>query len=78
MQFAQLSCLVFTSFMAYKGKITVGEIVMYQSYFNQIVNNINMILNLYPQIAKGLESVNSVGEILYDESVETNNSIIPI
>jgi len=78
MQVSQLTCLVFTGMLAYKGKITVGEVMLYQTYFNQLVNCINSFINMYPQIAKGLESVNSVGEILYNDNVETNNSILPI
>ncbi len=78
MQTANLACLSFSGYLAYKGKITVGEVVLYQTYFSQIVGNINSLLNLYPQITKGLESINSVGEILAEEHVEINNSLIPL
>ena len=78
MQMANLSCLAFTGYLAFRGKITVGEVVLYQTYFGQIVNNINGLLNLYPQITKGMESINSIGEVLYEERIETNNSILPI
>lgn len=78
MQSANLACLSFSAYLAYIGKITVGEVVLYQTYFSQIVSSINSLLNLYPQITKGMESINSIGEILYEEDVETNNSIIPL
>lgn len=78
MQLAQLACLAFTGYLAYINKISVGEVVLYQTYFGQIVGHINGLLNLYPQITKGLESVNSIGEILYENNVETNNSILPL
>lgn len=78
MQAAQLACLAFTGMLAYNGKISVGEVVLYQTYFSQIVNGINTILNMYPQITKGLESINSIGEIFYDDNIEVNNSIIPL
>ncbi len=78
MQTANLSCLVFTGYLAYKGEITVGEVVLYQTYFGQIVNSINWLIGLYPQITKGMESVNSIGEVLYEERIETNNSILPL
>lgn len=78
MQLSQLACLTFTGHLAFIGKISVGEVVLYQTYFGQIVGHINSLLNLYPQITKGLESVNSIGEILYENNIETNNSIIPL
>ncbi|MBO5060597.1 MAG: ABC transporter ATP-binding protein [Clostridia bacterium] len=78
MQLSQLACLAFTGYLAFKGKISVGEVVLYQTYFGQIVGHVNSLLNLYPQITKGLESINSIGEILYEENVETNNSILPL
>lgn len=78
MQMSQLCCLIFTGFLAYNKKITVGEVMLYQTYFSQLVNCINSILNMYPQIAKGVESINSIGEILCDGNVETDNSILPL
>lgn len=78
MQIAQLTCLTFTGMLAYKGKISVGEVVLYQTYFSQIINSVNTVINMYPQITKGLESVNSIGEIFYDDNIEINNSIIPL
>ena len=78
MQLSQFSCLLFTGLLALKGEITVGEVVLYQTYFGQIVSSVNTIINLYPQITKGVESVNSIAEILNEENVETDNSIIPL
>ncbi len=78
MQLASLACLSFSGFLAYKGKISVGEVVLYQTYFNQIVGNINTLLSMYPQITKGFESINSIGEILDEKHVEKNNSILPL
>ncbi|MCR4903917.1 MAG: ABC transporter ATP-binding protein/permease [Butyrivibrio sp.] len=66
----QIVCLVFTSMLAIKGKIPVGDVVLYQTYFTTIVNQVSSLLNLIPTITKGLESVSSVGEILLNENVE--------
>ncbi len=74
----QMICLTFTSFLAYRGKITIGEVVLYQSYFGQIVSQIVTLINMYPNLTKGVESVRSIGEILNDNDVERNNSIIPL
>lgn len=74
----QLICLVFTAILACKGKITVGEVVLYQSYFGSLVTQISTLLNVYPQISKGLESVKSIGDIMGENKVEQNNSIVPL
>ncbi len=75
-ELARLGCLVFTGILAFKGKISVGEVVLYQTYFGQILGSLNTLLNMYPQISKGMESINSIGEILNEEKVEIDNSII--
>ena len=45
---------------------------MYQTYFSSIVNNVSNIISLIPIVAKGLESVNSIGDVLTAEDVEDN------
>lgn len=71
-QFFQVGCLAFTGYLAYKGKISIGDVVMYQSYFSSILNQVSGLINVYPEIVKGSESVKSVGEILSSEDVENN------
>ncbi len=78
MQLAQLSCLCFTGLLAYFGKIDVGDVVLYQTYFGQISSGVNTIIAMVPQITHGLEAINSIGEVLYDDDVEVNNKIIPL
>ncbi len=68
----QVVCLLFTGYMAYKGRIAVGEIVMYQTFFVQIVNSIGAIINIYPQISKGFDSIRSIGEVLECPDIEQN------
>jgi len=71
-QVFQVGCLAFTGFLAYKGKISVGDVVLYQSYFSSILNQVSGLINVYPEIVKGFESIKSVGEILSSEDVENN------
>ncbi|MBE7043934.1 MAG: ABC transporter ATP-binding protein [Ruminococcaceae bacterium] len=78
MELSSLACLTFTGIMAYQGKISVGEVVLYRTYFAQIVASVNTIINLYPQLTKGAESINSISEVLNEENIETDNSIIPL
>ncbi|OPJ64465.1 ABC transporter ATP-binding protein [Clostridium oryzae] len=68
----QIICLGFTGYLAVKKYITVGEVVMYQTYFGTIVGQVSSVITLLPTIAKGLESVNSIGDILLCHDIENN------
>ena len=71
-QVFQAFCLIFTGFMARKGRILVGDITFYQTSFTTVVNQFTALINLLPLITKGLESVTSVGEVLSSDDVEQN------
>ena len=71
-QVFQVLCLGFTGWLAFHGQTTVGDITLYQTYFSTIVNQISSFINLLPIISKGLESVNSVGEVLLANDIENN------
>lgn len=68
----RLLCLAFTSFLVIRGTIRVGDVVMYQSYFSIIVGAVTAIINIVPTISRGMESVNSVGDILIADDIEDN------
>ncbi len=72
-QVFQVICLGFTGYLASKGKISVGDVVLYQTYFSSIVANVSNIISLIPIVAKGLESVNSIGDVLTAEDIEDNH-----
>ncbi len=72
-QIFQVLCLAFTSILAVKGRVQVGDVVLYQSYFTSIVGQVSSLLTLLPVISKGLESVSSIGEILEFEHVEDSS-----
>jgi len=71
-QIFQVICLGFTGYQAYMGRITVGDVVLYQSYFASILGQIANVINTYPVLVKGVESINSVGEILVVDDIEDN------
>ena len=71
-QVFQALCLMFTGFMALKGRILVGDITFYQTSFTTVVNQFTALINLLPLITKGLESVTSVGEVLSSDDVAQN------
>jgi ATP-binding cassette subfamily B protein len=72
-QLFQVVCLAFTGYLALKGSIQVGDITLYQSYFSTVVNQVSAIVTLLPTITKGIESVNSIGEVLLSEDIEQND-----
>ena len=65
-------CLFFTAWLALKGKIQIGDVVLFQSYFNNISASIQGIINVYPEITRGIESVSSVSEIILSKDLEDN------
>ncbi len=69
-------CLLFTGILALKGKISIGDIVIYQTYFNSISGNVQTIVNVYPELTKGIESVQSVSEIMLSNDIEDNRGKI--
>lgn len=56
-----------------RGWITVGDIVLYQSLFTMIIMCVSQLLNIYPQLARGIESVRSIGEVLECPDLEQNS-----
>ncbi|MBQ7726189.1 MAG: ABC transporter ATP-binding protein [Clostridia bacterium] len=66
----QTVCLAVSAYFALKGKISVGDVALYQSYFASLVQKVSAILGLLPVITKGTESVRSIGEILNSYNVE--------
>ncbi|MEK5447213.1 ABC transporter ATP-binding protein [Paenibacillus sp. FSL R7-0331] len=66
----QLLCLGFTCILAYQGKIQIGDVVMYQGFFSTIMASINSLLGVYPQFARGFESIHSISEVLTSTQVE--------
>ena len=71
-------CLIFTASLAINGKIDIGDIVMYQSFFSNILGNVQSIVGIFPELTKGLESVRSVSEILLSDRVEETRDKIKI
>ena len=70
--FFQICCLFFTAILAANGKISVGEITLYQTYFTSLVGQVSSLIGLLPTISRGSESIRSVGEILSAFDVENN------
>ena len=64
LQFTQLLVLVATGTMCYLDMMEISSVVLYQMLYGQMIMGVNMLLGLYPQLAKGMESMRSLGEVL--------------
>ena len=53
-QIFQFICLLFSASLAYKEKISIGDISLYQSYFTMLTGQVSTIIGLLPVISKGL------------------------
>jgi len=71
-QFFNGLCLFFTAIMAIKGVpgFTIGSIMLFQSLFSQINGGISSVINSFPQMATGRESIRSLSEIMNSDDVE--------
>lgn len=66
------ACVVFCAVLALKGKISVGDIVLYQSMFVSISGYVMALVNLLPSLSTGFEALDSVAEIMNAKDVEMN------
>ncbi len=73
-------CLVTSAWLAYTGKlgVTVGDVVLLTSYFDSLTTSVAQILAVLPEIGKGFESINSIGEVLECPDVEHNWGKAPV
>jgi ATP-binding cassette subfamily B protein len=69
-----VGCLTASAIVAYYGRlgISAGDVVMISSFFTALTASLMTLMNLTPVIAKGLESVRSVGEVLQAPDLESN------
>lgn len=52
--------------------LTLGDVILLTGYFNSLTSAVLSLLNLLPQVTRGLDAVRSVGEILECEDIEQN------
>lgn len=64
------ACLFFCAFLAIRGYITVGEVVVFQSLFSSINGSVMTLINVYPALVSGKESVVSLSEIMRSDDLE--------
>lgn len=68
------TCLLTSAYLAYSGQldISAGDVVLLTGYFDTLTQSTAQILAVLPQMATGLESIRSVGEILECPDLEYN------
>ncbi len=71
--------LFFCVFMAFKGYIDIGDIVLFSSMFMQISGYVTALVDMIPQLASGTEAVRSISELMSVQDVEANSgkTVIP-
>ena len=70
----RLICLCFAAFLASRGMISVGTVVLFQSIFDMIINSIQKVLDQLSEIVQGYDSMISVNEILFEKDIERNGT----
>ena len=70
----RLICLCFAAYLAARGVISVGTVVLFQSVFDMIINSVQKVLDELPEIVQGYDSMVSVNEILFEKDVELNGT----
>jgi ATP-binding cassette subfamily B protein len=66
----QLACLVFSAWLVVNKRITVGDAVMYHTYFGMLVGAVQQFLSVFPALAQGADAIRSIGEVLEAPQVE--------
>ena len=66
----QLACLIFSAWLVVQHRITVGDAVMYHSYFGMLVGAVQQLLGVFPALAQGADAIRSIGEVLEAPQVE--------
>ncbi|WP_204162345.1 ABC transporter ATP-binding protein [Rathayibacter sp. VKM Ac-2754] len=74
LQLLGVACLVAAAWASISGwvPITAGQVVLLSSYFALLTGAVTNLLMLLPIIARGTESVRSIGELLEDPDLEHN------
>lgn len=68
----QLACLVFSAWLVVHGRISVGDAVMYHTYFGMLIGAVQQFLSVFPALAQGADAIRSLGEVLEAEPLEQN------
>ncbi len=69
----QLACLVFSAWLVVQHRISVGDAVMYHTYFGMLIGAVQQFLSVFPALAQGADAIRSLGEVLEADHIERND-----
>ncbi|KQM84467.1 ABC transporter ATP-binding protein [Agromyces sp. Leaf222] len=80
LQLLGIGCLVLAAWVSITGliPITPGQVVLLSSYFALLTGAATNLLMLLPIIARGTESIRSIGEVMQDPDLERNEGKRPV
>ncbi|GAB4240336.1 MAG: ABC transporter ATP-binding protein [Candidatus Methylacidiphilales bacterium] len=78
MRVTQTSVIILTGYLALTGRASVEQIVLYNGLFMLVMMNLLGLLNAIPEIARGLDAIRSLGDLLESPDLEANEGkVIP-
>jgi ATP-binding cassette subfamily B protein len=77
-QIASLSCLGLTAWFRLQGTITTGDMVLYNGFFVAILSALGSLVSGLPELAKGVESLKSIAEVLNAQEHEDDSMKSPL
>lgn len=75
-QIFSVGCLFLCVFLAWKGYVTPGEVVLFQTLFSSISGSIMTLIAIYPALVSGREAVSSIAEIMQADDLERDEKKI--
>ena len=70
----RIVCVCVAVFLAIRGDISVASVVLFLSLFDALINSLQKVLDTMPQITQGLDSLNSIHEVLRESDIEKNGT----
>lgn len=72
-QIPQFVFLGVTGYYCYTyGNPKVEDVILFWGFFQTIISSVNMLISFYPAMAKGFESIRSIGEVVECPDIEKN------
>ncbi|GHU99783.1 ABC transporter [Clostridia bacterium] len=64
------ACVFLAAWFAVQGRISIGDIVLYQAMFLNISGFVQGIIGVFPQFTTGFEAMSSISEVMSSEDIE--------
>ena len=70
----RILCLCVAVYLCLRGQIAVATVVLFLSLFDALIASVQRVLDQLPQLTQGLDSLDSVHEVLAETDVEKNGT----